>query len=149
MVLLGVVIIRFVIGGLTDVSGMVGFDFDLQIFSVDTVVAALQHSSRLLRWRMAPLEAPPPRPRPRPGVGCRVGVVDVAAPPVRLATKYEYPPSCSCVVMDLVPVVRVCRRVLTRRFCKQSGNRSGLQLRHYLKYNARKQAKVPWVVSQM
>ena len=105
MVLLGVVIIRFVIGGLTDVSGMVGFDFDLQIFSVDTVVAALQHSSRLLlRWRMAPLEAAATRPRPRPG-GCWVGVVGVAAPPVRLASTSTR--HLVLVVMDLVPA-RVC-----------------------------------------
>ena len=75
-----------------DVGGMVGIDFDLQNFSVDTacciVAGSIRGGVRLIRLAaaaaIAPLEAAAPRPRPRPGAVCRVGVVDVAAPPVRL-----------------------------------------------------------------
>ena len=81
---------HFVSGGLTDVGGMVGIDFDLQNFSVDTAccIGSIRGGVRLIRLAaaaaIAPLEAAAPRPRPRPGAVCRVGVVDVAAPPVRL-----------------------------------------------------------------
>ena len=80
---------HFVSGGLTDVGGMVGIDIGLQNFSVDTacciVAGSIRGGVRLAAAAaMAPLEAAAARPRPRPGVVCRVGVVDVAAPPVRL-----------------------------------------------------------------
>ena len=100
LVLLGVVM-HFVIGGLTDVSGMVGIDFDLQNFSVDTAGCSdsIRGGGARRRGRMAPLEAAAPRPRPRPG-SCWVGVVDVAAPPVRLASTSTR--HLVLVVMDLV-----------------------------------------------
>ena len=83
---------HFVSGGLTDIGGMVGIDFDLQTFSVDTacciVAGSIRGGVRLAAAAaMAQLEAAAPRRRGQ-GRGlvqvCRVGVVDVAAPPVRL-----------------------------------------------------------------
>ena len=69
---------------------MVGIDFDLQTFSVDTacciVAGSIRGGVRLAAAAaMAQLEAAAPRRRGQwPGAVCRVGVVDVAAPPVRL-----------------------------------------------------------------